>query len=389
MSAWRCLFWVQSLLGTGHLRRALTLAEAMAEGGIEVCLVNGGPSGAWPVPDGVTLVQLPPIVAADGDFRRLVAADARPAADALWSARAAILHERLEALRPQILLTEMFPFGRRPFRRELLPLVERARAMLPRPAVVASVRDVLVTKDADRSAWMAATARAAYDLVLVHGDARLLPFGASFPLAADIADVVRHTGYLSPSLARTQASAADVPAVLVSAGGGAVGARLLETALAARPLTRLADASWLLVGGANLPEARRQQLATALPPGCRLARHREDLPDLMARCDISVSQAGYNTVVEGLAGLARMVLVPYAGGGEDEQARRAARLAALDLATMVTEAELSPETLAAAIDRRSQRPRPQPDPGWFDSGARAVAALHEAVVRIVPDAARG
>ena len=31
MSApWRCLFWVQSLLGSGHLRRALLLAEAFA-----------------------------------------------------------------------------------------------------------------------------------------------------------------------------------------------------------------------------------------------------------------------------------------------------------------------------------------------------------------------
>ena len=27
---WRCLFWVQSLLGSGHLRRAQLLADAFA-----------------------------------------------------------------------------------------------------------------------------------------------------------------------------------------------------------------------------------------------------------------------------------------------------------------------------------------------------------------------
>ena len=43
--SWRCLFWVQSLLGSGHLRRALLLAEAFAARGAEVILVNGGPPG--------------------------------------------------------------------------------------------------------------------------------------------------------------------------------------------------------------------------------------------------------------------------------------------------------------------------------------------------------
>ncbi len=45
------------------------------------------------------------------------------------------------------------------------------------------------------------------------------------------------------------------------------------------------------------------------------------------------------------------VLVPFAGAGETEQSHRAARLAALGLATVVEEAALSPETLAAAVDR--------------------------------------
>ena len=67
-------------------------------------------------------------------------------------------------------------------------------------------------------------------------------------------------------------------------------------------------------------------LRASLPPGCTLERHRPDLAALMGRCEVSVSQAGYNTVVEGLAAGARMVLVPFAGGVEDEQEQRTRRL---------------------------------------------------------------
>ena len=68
--AWRCLFWVQSLLGSGHLRRALLLAEAFAARGGEVTLANGGSPGPWAPAPGVRLVQLPPISARNARFRR-------------------------------------------------------------------------------------------------------------------------------------------------------------------------------------------------------------------------------------------------------------------------------------------------------------------------------
>ncbi|MDP1753535.1 MAG: glycosyl transferase, partial [Reyranella sp.] len=38
----RVFFYVQHLLGIGHLRRAATLARTMAAGGFDVLLVSGG-----------------------------------------------------------------------------------------------------------------------------------------------------------------------------------------------------------------------------------------------------------------------------------------------------------------------------------------------------------
>jgi predicted glycosyltransferase len=367
---WRCLFWVQSLLGSGHLRRALLLAEAFAARGGEVTLANGGSPGPWAPAPGVRLVQLPPISARNGDFGDLVDASGSPVTSALRIERQQILTSLL-AMHPQVIVTEMFPFGRRAFRGELAPVLQAARSLPRRPLVIASVRDILVSKrDPSRYDFMVQTCLEHYDQVLVHGDERLLPFASSFPPAAELGSRIVHTGFVHQ---RAQAlEVALAPAVLISAGGGAVGRELLAAALAARPSTRFATAPWLLVGGQNLPTAAFAALQECLPSDCSLERYRSDLPALMGQCEVSVSQAGYNSVVEGLAAEARMVLVPFATGEEDEQEQRARRLVELGLAERVAESELSGAKLAQAIDRAGGTARPL-STGWsFDGAARSA-----------------
>jgi predicted glycosyltransferase len=367
---WRCLFWVQSLLGSGHLRRALLLAEAFAARGGEVTLANGGSPGPWAPAPRVRLVQLPPISARNGDFGDLVDASGSPVTSALRIERQQTLTSLL-AMHPQVIVTEMFPFGRRAFRGELAPVLQAARSLPRRPLVIASVRDILVSKrDPSRYDFMVQTCLEHYDQVLVHGDERLLPFASSFPPAAELGSRIVHTGFVHQ---RAQAlEVALAPAVLISAGGGAVGRELLAAALAARPSTRFATAPWLLVGGQNLPTAAFAALQECLPSDCSLERYRSDLPALMGQCEVSVSQAGYNSVVEGLAAEARMVLVPFATGEEDEQEQRARRLVELGLAERVAESELSGAKLAQAIDRAGGTARPL-STGWsFDGAARSA-----------------
>lgn len=374
MTGWRCLFWVQSLLGTGHLRRALTLADAMAARGAQVTLVNGGPAGVWAGRAGVELVQLPPVHARGSDFRDLVDGAGAPVAAALWDQRRGTLLQLAADTRPQVLVTEMFPFGRRAFRGELLPLLAAVRGQPGPPVIAASVRDILVSKrDAQGYAWMTELAESWYDRVLVHGDERLMPFAASFPPAGRLAGRIVHTGFVDrPSEPATFDAS---PAVLVSAGGGAVGGQLLRAALAARTRSRFKAEPWLLVSGPNLAEAAFTELTWELPAGCRLVRHRADLPELMGHAQVSVSQAGYNTVVEGLRVGARMVLVPFAEGGEDEQTRRAQRLAALGIAETMAADAFSGRQLAAAIDRAAHRPRPDPGRWSFAGAARSAEIL--------------
>jgi len=353
----RVLFWVQQRLGSGHLKRAATLSGAMADAGLEVTLATGGMPTALR-PRGVEVVQLPPIRTRDPSFAELIDAAGRPVADALWQERQAELQRLLAEGRPQVLITEMFPFGRRAFRRELLPLLEAAAALRPRPWRLCSVRDILVKKPALESyAAMRDLALAHYDRVLVHTDPQLIPFDLTFPFAAALRDRLVETGYVVDSTPAPAEDAPGEPEVLVSAGGGRVGAALLEAALEARPLTCLAGAPWRLVAGGNLAPERFAALEARLPGGVVLDRHRADFDALLANSLLSVSQAGYNTVVEGLRLGKPMVLVPFETATETEQRIRAERLASLGLAEAVWESELAASSLARAIDAAYRRPR--------------------------------
>ncbi|HUN69124.1 MAG TPA: glycosyltransferase [Burkholderiales bacterium] len=329
---------------------------------------------------GVRLVQLPPASAADLTFKMLVDAGGREI-DAQWKrARSNALLAAWRAADPQILLLELFPFGRRQMRFELLPLLDAAAGAARRPAIVCSVRDVLGgRKSPERQQETLDLVERYFDWVLVHGDPAAIDFERTFPPAARLKPKIRYTGYVVDNADRIQTdSSAGKEEVIVSAGGGAVGAGLLETAIRARPLTALHDRTWRVLAGGNLPEASFSSLTRlAAAPGdgqVVVEPARRDFTTLLANCEVSVSQAGYNTLMEVVRARARAVVVPFAGGHETEQTLRARCFAERGLVELVEESALGPETLATAIDRVARNPRPAP--GAIDlDGARRSAAL--------------
>jgi len=397
------LLHVQYLLGIGHLQRSLRIAGALARDGVTVTLVNGGPPAAELAADPkVRVVQLEPVRARDASFA-LVDDAGQPIGDTLRARRQEALLAAFAAARPDAVVIEGFPFARRAFAFELDPLIAAAQAATPRPPVICSVRDIIAWRD-DPARHRAIAERVCrdFDAVLVHGDPKLISFEASFPAAPDIADRLIYTGYVYephltlPSLrdgplplppggrrgklAATRGEVGDsIPrsGVVVSAGGGAAGAALLNAALAARRDGCLADAPWRLLTGANLPEVEYAALCRSAPAGVTVERFRPDLPALLRQCRVSVSQAGYNTVLDILLARARAVLVPFAAERETEQLMRAERLAALGAAVLVRESDLSPATLAAAIERAAARQpaRVVVNTDGAANSARIIAAL--------------
>jgi predicted glycosyltransferase len=351
----RLLFYCQHSVGLGHLVRSFALCRALAER-FEVVLTCGGslPRGIE-VPAGVRLVPLPALGV--GPEGRFVSHDPALTVEEATKRRRALLVETLREVRPDVVLVELFPFGRAKFARELLPFLAEARALGPRrPFVACSLRDILVTGRPNQAAHDERACEIAnrwFDAILVHAERRFAPLEASFRPRTPLTVPVHYTGYVVPNGHRP---AAEPPAhagrIVVSAGGGLVGAPLLRAALGAHRLLWPAERRPMtLIGGPFLPEPAWRALR-AEAEACEGVDVRRSVPDLgeaLRGAAASVSQCGYNTALEVLrAGLPALV-VPYATPEEDEQRRRARLLEAMGALRVLTPERLSAAALAEEL----------------------------------------
>jgi predicted glycosyltransferase len=360
----RVLLWVQHLVGVGHQRRSAAIARALADVGAKVCYVSGGRAIDNLDLRGCDFVQLAPVRSVDMRYHTLVDEHDESITEPFRNARRDRLLAVFESFKPDVVITETWPFGRGLLRFELEPLMAAVATAQPRPLLVSSIRDIVEhRREPKKFAQMASRVERHFDMVLVHSDQALVRFDDSFPLASRIASRIRYTGYVSERVPVARRTLHPNGPVVVSAGGGFFGERLLRTAIEAYRLCQRGEAcdggktrlqSWHVLIGPNLPQKQFDQIRAMAPAGVCVERNRSDFHELLAKCAVSVSQGGYNTVVDLLALRVPAVVVPYEDDREREQAVRASRLAALGLVHTVDYRVLAPETLAQAITAVAQ-----------------------------------
>ncbi|HEV7322825.1 MAG TPA: glycosyltransferase [Ensifer sp.] len=372
MRARRVFFYVQHLLGIGHLARASRIASALATNGFDVTVVTGGnPVPGFPGGD-VKHVALPPVLAGDKGFSGLADADGNPVTDAFKQQRRDLLIEAYLTCDPDIVIFEAFPFGRRQMRFELMPLLEVIEKAERRPLVAASLRDILQERlKPGRAEETLDVVNAHFDLVLVHGDPAFARLEETYPYAGEIEGKIAYTGLVAGAVPEPPAERFDV---LVSAGGGAVGKELIGAALQAAGLLSN-ELQWCLVTGPNLPQDDYDAFADTAPANVHLFRFRKDFASLLSGARLSVSQAGYNTVCDIFRAGCASLLIPFVAGGETEQSTRAARLEKLGLAGVLPEAEVTPERLARDVEAMLARPKPSIPPLDLNGATRTAEIL--------------
>jgi predicted glycosyltransferase len=380
------LMYCQHSVGLGHLTRSLALAGALAERFAVVLMSGGSVPSQVVAPPGVEVVQLPPLAVEEGVG--LVSGDRRRTVARAKAVRARALIEAVESLRPSAVVVELFPFGRRAFSGEIVAMLEAAQELPGAALFVCSVRDILVSRGGEQAAYDERAARLAnayFDAILVHADPRFARLEESFRPRTPLAIPVHYTGFVTAAPAAPAADRGDAlrsGPIVVSAGGGRVGGPLLDAAIDAQALLWQAlRVPMRLIAGPFLPEPewRRMRRRTRSRTGLELVRAVPDLAVELLAARASVSQGGYNTTLEVLQARVPALVVPYFAPGEDEQSRRARRLAELGLVRVLHPAELDGPRLAAAIANTMEdsAPRVELDLG----GARASGELLWRMVR--------
>lgn len=355
----KIMFYCQHILGMGHLIRSMEIARGLS-GDFEVCFINGGQVvEGFQAPPSVQVVNLPAIKS-DAEFRELMPVDSSLTLEYVQAYRTEKLMNIVQRFQPDVLMVELFPFGRRRFSFELLPLIEAAKAQGAK--IVSSLRDIVVRKKnvARHEAKIVRIMNQYFDQLLIHGDPVLHPLEESFSRVSDLTCDVRYTGYVTqkvdnsrPTIVDQMVLAKPEPMIVVSVGGGRFGYELLDTVVQSAPLLAKALPYHRIqvFGGPFMPHETFWDLKVAAQDYDNLHIHRYT-PNLMAYMEkavLSISMSGYNTTMNILTTGVRAMMLPFTGNDDQEQTMRVDRLAQLHKVQRIYPEDLEPTQFAATV----------------------------------------
>jgi len=350
----RIVQYCQHVLGVGHFHRSLEIAKALAPH--EVVLVTGGAELSFNLPSNVRQVQLPGLMM-DADFSKFIPVEDHADVDEVLVRRLAMFRELMAEVRPDIFLVELFPFGRKKFGFELLPILESVKAGDYGPCKsVCSLRDILVEKT-DQAKFenrVLSQLNPLFDSLLVHGDPELIRLEETFPATKDITIPVHYTGYVTPGPTPGAGAAlgeelrlSGMPLVVASAGGGNVGQELLRAIVKASLL--LAETTPHRLAAFTGPYASDSDFLSLAElalghPGISVQRFTNRFPAYLDAATLSVSMAGYNTTMNLLAAGTYGLVLPF--DQNREQRMRAERIEKTGALKVLEENDLSPALLS-------------------------------------------
>jgi predicted glycosyltransferase len=376
--------------GLGHMRRNIAIAQALVGAApSSILLVAGAREAAlFPLPEGTDTLTLPALGKdGNGIYRsRSLNLDL----DQIVRLRAHSLCAALAAFEPDVLIVDKLPSG---IENELSHSFGLLEAMGTR--LVLGLREVLdepaqVSADWRRSDAMAVLRRH-YHEVWIYGDQHVFDPVAEYAIPADVAGMVRFSGYIDRLAAdRTAEQAArrrkqlELPDGHLSVcllGGGEDGYRLAD----AFARCRMPEGSTgLIVTGPFMPEAEHAALSA-------LARDRDDLrvlgfvPDadtLVWLADEVVAMGGYNTSCEILACDKRALIVPRVTPRR-EQLIRAQRLSRLGAVDVLHPEALTSDALSRWLGDGPRRPDRRAEP--IDKGGlQRLPGMLDDLLRAAP-----
>ncbi len=359
----RVALYSPGIVGLGHLRRNLLLAQALAESSlssINLLVTEAREASAFVncMPAGVDCMTLPGLSkGADGVCRPRYLD--MPLKDVIVL-RGRTIRATLKEFEPDLLLVDHLPRGAY---RELDPALKQLKAA-GRTRVVLGLRDVLGepwTVHRDWFRWRFDEAiDEFYDAIWVYGDPRIYNLVEEYRFPPSIAAKVRFAGYLNQrkrldftnhqGLRLTKSDLAPGgPYVLCLLGGGQDGDRLAEAfARAEFP----PGVFGVLVTGPFMPAETERMLREreAKNPQLRVLNFITEPTLLVQGAERIIAMGGYNTVCETLSFEKQALIVPRSKPRQ-EQLIRAERMRNLGLLDYLEAESLKPEALSAWMDR--------------------------------------
>jgi predicted glycosyltransferase len=346
----KVMFYCQHILGMGHLIRSVEIVRGLIPD-FKICFINGGQViPEFEFPPEIEVVNIPAIKT-DSEFTELTPVDDSLTMTELETIRTNVLLSVCDRFQPDILIIELFPFGRRRFSFELIPLMEKAKTMGTK--IVSSVRDIVVTKQEQQrhEEKVCRLINKYFDMLLIHGDPNFIKLNLSFSRIDDLNCPVHYTGYVVQPIPQPQPINKQ-PLILVSVGGGRFGHGLLKCVANTAPILKDKIPHHIQVfTGAFSPDevlAKLQQITKNLD-NITVERYTPNLLNYMQQADLSIGMSGYNTTMNILSTGVKAMMMAFQGNKDKEQETRLKKLDSLGRVKMIYSEDLQPEKFAQQI----------------------------------------
>lgn len=352
------LMYSHDTYGLGHLRRTMTLARSMLGASRNIIILTGSPIvGRFDFPQGIDFVRMPGMMKHADDLYLPSAIKVAP--EMALAMRQDIILATAKAFQPEVFLVDKAPLG---LKREIVPTLRWLRDQMPKTKVVLGLRDIMDSAESTIQEWrdknIYRVLGELYSEVWVYGERRLYDPIREYRIPAEIAAKVHFTGYIPrkmvlpgkrPQLRRTMHLGAGDKLVLVTAGGGGDGYKVIDTYLTMLEMGEV-DFTSMIVTGPLLGEALYDRLAErARRLKVRICKFHRKMEKVISAADCVVSMGGYNTLCE-IVSAGRPSLILPRSSPRQEQAIRARIFAERGLLEYVPWEEISAERMRAKID---------------------------------------
>jgi len=355
----KILVYSHDAYGLGNIRRMLEITSHLVDSDpdVSVLLISGSPMlHAFRIPPRVDYIKLPCV--ARSDKGESVVKSLGLSYEDTIRMRSNVIMMAVMDFNPDLILVDKKPFG---IANELEPALTMARKRPNPPKVVLLLRDILDEPESTIRQWASGKYHEAigetYDQVLVVGDSDIFDASDEYQFPESTTSKLRYCGYIkrpvpakTPRQVRDRLGLGEEPLVLVTAGGGADGSRMMTSyleGLLGRPGRGFKT---LLVTGPEMSPQQGAMVAelAARAGGVIVKEFCDDMMSHMNAADLVVSMGGYNTVCELLTLKKKTIIVPRVAPVQ-EQWIRAERMQARGLLRAIHPDELTPHGLLDAV----------------------------------------
>ena len=313
----------QYVYGIGHLVRTVELARGLSKI-FDVFIFNGGETVPnFYLPKEVTFIQLPAIYKEENS-NSLSPVDSSTSIEECFQDRRIIIEQKTEEIKPDILITEHFPFGLL-FENEVITLISKVKFTNPSSKIISSVRDIIESNGGGKNDdYIAELINEWYDMVLVHGDESYIQLKHSFSQIDKISVPIYHTGYIVRPIQKNIIIESEYPIILASIAGGRLGNELLEAVINSHLLVNeKLKHKLFLFSGAFQNDFKKQEKKIININSENIKLYCFDSAmylNYLSKADLVISLGGYNSIIESVS--AKKIMLVYQRGfsrGNEEQ----------------------------------------------------------------------